>query len=105
RGAGLDVGELVTALLAVLVALEALPASRNVPLMAAYEAAAPRAMEEDGEPEAKRLLHMVLGRPLDAGGYKAYAEWLKANGRAAEAKDFAAAAATAFPDDADLKAL
>jgi hypothetical protein len=95
----------LAALLAALVALEALPVTRHVPLMAAYEAAAPRAIDESGEGDERRLLHMVLGRPLDAAGYKTYAAWLRDNGRAAEAKAFAAAAATAFPEDPELPAL
>lgn len=88
-------------LLAMLVALETMPPSRNVPLMGAYEQAAAQAADEADGPE-KPLVHGILGRPLDPAGYRAYAEHL-AKTDPARAKAFAAAALAQFPDDAGLK--
>jgi hypothetical protein len=85
---------------ALLVSLEVLPASRNVPLMGAYEQAAPRAVDE-AEGEEKALVHAVLARPMDVAGYRAYAAWL-AKTDPARCIGFVAAALAHFPDDAGL---
>jgi hypothetical protein len=90
-------------LFAVLVSLETLPASRNVPLMAAYEQAAPRAFEEAEEWE-KPLLHAIFGRPLDAAGYRAYARRLLESDKP-RARALAEGALAAFPGDAELEAV
>ena len=88
-------------LVAMLVSLEAVPPSKNVPLMGAYEAAWPRIMDEAGE-EERKLLHDLLAKPLDVAGYRAYAAWLAGADKAA-AKRFAEAALAYFAGDAELE--
>lgn len=87
-------------LLSIIVALEELPPSKNVPLMAAYEAAGARALEEAEEWE-RPLLEAILRRPLEPAGYREYARKLLASDPA-RGKAFAEAAVAAFPDDKEL---
>lgn len=90
---------------AALLALEMLPPERNLPLLAAYEAAGPRAVEEATAAE-RPLLHAILARPLDKAGYRAYTAWLAGEGgEPARAKAFARAALDALGEDPDLAAI
>jgi hypothetical protein len=89
---------------AALLGLEALEPARNLPLLAAYEAAGPHAAEE-AEPWAQPLLHAILARPLDTSGYRAYAQGLAASGNAERARTFARAALDALGEDAGLRAV
>jgi len=90
------------ALFAMAATLELLPPARNVPLIAAYEAAAPRAIDE-ASAEEQPLLKAILFKPIDAAPYRAYAKHL-AGIDAARAQAFTDAALVAFPGDAEIEA-
>jgi hypothetical protein len=83
--------------------LELLPPTRVIPLIAAYETAAPRAIEE-ADPASAPLLKALFVNPLDPAPYGAYARHLAASAPE-RARAFAAAALAAFPGDAALSAV
>jgi len=88
---------------AMLATLELLPPTKNIPLIAAYEQAAPRAIDE-ASPEDQPLVKGVLFKPLDPAPYRALGRRLLETDKG-RARAFAEAALAAFPGDAELESV